>query len=238
MKIRRKSKSSLAARTGVVLATAGLSACNGGGDVVAVDPVPPPLQCNTVDEGETLFPTGTVTGTELRVSIRNASSSGSWLTAGVGSVTGGTARPLALAEPLVVVIDLTDATVTSGAFTLSGSMRGFRGETCPVTRRFTFTIAPGGVVVALAGDLPLPARQQARIELVSREGHEVELQATTTFLGPQAVSWQVSGGEVVARDGARLRWRLPGEPGLYQAELVIDYGLRGLSFDTLVLEVL
>ena len=235
MKIRRKSKK-LAAGTGVVLATAGLSACTGsGGDIVSVDPVPPPLQCNTVDEGETLTATATVAGTELRVSIRNGAQA-NWGTVEVVSVTGGSARPVTAAEPLVVVIDLTSASVTSGAFTLNGTMRGFQGSQCSVSRRFTFAIGPSGVTVAQA-DLPLPARQQARIELVSRDGRDVELQAATAYRGDQTVAWTVSAGDVLAREGARLRWRLPGDPGLYQAEQVIDYGTRGLSFDTLVLEV-
>jgi hypothetical protein len=51
------------------------------------------------------------------------------------------------------------------------------------------------------------------------------------------VSWSVSGGAMLAREGSRLLWRLPAEPGLYQAELVIDYRDGGLSFDTLALEV-
>ena len=42
---------------------------------------------------------------------------------------------------------------------------------------------------------------------------------------------------MLSEEGNRLRWRLPSEPGLYQAELVIDYGPQGLSFDTLALEV-
>ena len=44
-------------------------------------------------------------------------------------------------------------------------------------------------------------------------------------------------GLMLSQDGARLRWRLPREAGLYQAEVVIDYGASGLSFDTLALEV-
>jgi hypothetical protein len=41
----------------------------------------------------------------------------------------------------------------------------------------------------------------------------------------------------VSRAGARLRWRVPPEAGLYQAELVVDYGELGFAFDALVLEV-
>jgi len=231
MKIRRRSKT-LAAGTTVALATAGLSSCNDNG---AVDPPPPPLECNTVDNGETLTATGTVTGRELRITIRNGSFS-IWAIVAVTSVGGGTARPLHPAEPLVVVIDLEDG-VTGGTFTLSGVLQGSHGERCGVTRRFTFSIGSGGVVVASADELPLPARQQARIALVARDGHDVDLEASTPFGGAHTIAWTVTGGEMVSQDGARMRWRLPAAAGLYQAELVVDYGPRGLSFDTLALEV-
>jgi hypothetical protein len=65
----------------------------------------------------------------------------------------------------------------------------------------------------------------------------VDLEASTPFGGAHTIAWTVTGGEIVSQDGARLRWRLPSEVGLYQAELVVDYGPRGLSLDTLVLEV-
>ena len=224
----------LVAGTGVALATSGLSNCNDNG---AVDPPPPPLECNTVDQGETLTATATVTGTQLQVTIHNNSNS-SWTAVAIASVVGGSARAVALGEPLTVVIDLTDDRVTSGSFTLKGTLRGRgRGNDCAVSRTFTLRLQPDGVVVAFAHELPLGARQQARIALVGRDGHEVELEATTPFRGAGAITWTVTGGEVISREGARLRWRLPREAGLYQAELVIDYGPSGLSFDALALEV-
>jgi hypothetical protein len=232
MGIKRKSKN-LAAGTSVALATAGLSSCNDNG---AVDPPPPPLECNSVDNGETLSAAAALAGTELRVTIRNLSPT-VWAAVAVTAVDGGTARPLHPAEPLVVVIDLTDGTVTRGSFRLSGTLEGSGNFRCAVTRVFTFTIGSGGVVVASALDLPLPARQQARIALVARDGHDVDLEASTPFGGPHTIAWTVSGGAIVSQDGARLRWRLPPEAGLYQAELVVDYGAWGLSLDTLVLEV-
>jgi len=224
----------LAAGTGVALATSGLSHCNDNG---AVDPPPPPLECNTVDEGESLTATATVTGTRLQVTIRNNASFSSWTAVAITSVVGGSARPIALGEPLTVVIDLTDDRVASGSFTLNGTLRGVRGSNCVVSRTFTFRLQPDGVVVAFTHELPLSARQQARIALVGRDGHEVELEATTPFRSAGAITWTVTGGEMVSREGARLRWRLPREAGLYQAELVIDYGPSGLSFDALALEV-
>ena len=155
MKIPRRSKT-LAAVTTVALATAGLSSCSDNG---AVAP-PPALECNTVDNGESLTATATLTGTEIQITIRN-SAPATWAFAAVTAVAGGTARPLHPAEPLVVVIDLTDATVTRGSFTLSGTLQGVSGTRCAVTRSFLFTIGSGGVVVASALELPLPARQRA-----------------------------------------------------------------------------
>jgi hypothetical protein len=231
MKIRRRSKT-LAAGTTVALATAGLSSCNDNG---AVDPPPPPLECNSVNTGQTLSATATVTGRSLRITIRKTSP-GAWGYVALTSVVGGTAQPVALADPLVAEITLTDETVASGSFLFNGGL-GVSGGVCNVLRTFRFTIQSGDVTVASADELPLPARQQARIGLVARQGHEVLLEATTPYAGPQAVSWSVSGGAMLAREGSRLLWRLPAEPGLYQAELVIDYRDGGLSFDTLALEV-
>ena len=147
MDIRCRAKS-LAAGASVALATAGIGACGGNG---AVDSPPPSLECSTVDNGETLTTTAALTGTELRVTIRNSSPS-IWAAVAVTAVAGGTVRPLHPAEPLDVVIDLTDATVTRGSFNLSGTLEGMGGTRCAVARGFTFTIGSGGVVVASARD--------------------------------------------------------------------------------------
>ena len=213
--------------TGVAIATAGLGSCGDGGHG---DPPPPPADCRTVDQGETLSATATVTGRELRVEIR--SSSFGLSSVAVSSVVGGSLRSVVGTFPVVLHIDLADANVRSGSFVVTGSIGA-----CAVLRTFTFTIQPTGVVVASADDLPLPARQQARIAVIARDGHDVDLEATTPFRGPSNILWTVTGGEIVSREGARIRWRLPAEAGLYQAEVVIDYGPRGLSIDTLALEV-
>jgi hypothetical protein len=235
MSIRRRARR-VASGAGVVLATTGLSTCRDGG---AVDPPPPPFDCAAagVGAGQSLRASATLAGRELRVTIANSSLS-SWAEVRIESVVGGTARPVSPGDPLNVIIDLADDTVTSGSFVLSGTLRGLVGSTlCSVSRTFTFTILPTGVEVALAGDLPLSERRAARIVLVSRRGREVELEAVTGFEGTQAFSWNVTGGEVLARDGHRLRWRMPAAAGLYQVEVVVDYGSRGLSFDALALEV-
>lgn len=234
MSMRRRTRRA-ASGAGVVLATTGLSTCRDGG---AVDPPPPPFECTAgVGAGQTLRASATLAGRELRVVIANSSLS-SWAEVRVESVVGGTARPLSIADPLNVVIDLADDTVKSGSFALSGTLRGLIGSApCPVSRAFTFSILPTGVEVAMATDLPLSERRAAKIVLVSRKGREVDLEAVTGFEGTQAFSWNVTGGEILARDGHRLRWRMPAVAGLYQVEVVVDYGWRGLSFDALPLEV-
>ena len=219
-----------AAGVSVALATAGLSTCHNNG---AVDPPPPPLECNRVDGGQTLTATAVRIASELRVTIRNTAPA-RWQTVEVTGVTGGVAQPLTANEPLTVVIHLSDG-ATSGGFTLRGTLAGY--GVCTVSRTFTFILGPDGPVVAMAPSLPLSALQQARIAMVGRDGRVVRLDATTPFAGPRTVTWNVTGGEALSREDGGLDWRLPAEAGLYQAELVVDYGALGLSIDTLVLEV-
>ena len=231
MRSRRRAKR-LAAGAGVALATSGLSTCNDNG---AVDPPPPPFTCdNNVAAGVTLSAVGVLSGRELRITIQNHHSQGYWTEVSVLDTTGGVARPVTLSEPLVVVIDLHDE-ATTGSFTFSGVLRGLTDPaTCRVARTFTFTIQSGDVVIARR-DLPLEERQPTRIALVHRDGGNVELDVGSPGTGE--VHWSVTGGRILSRDGTRLRWRLPARPGIYQAELVVDHGRRGLSFDTLALVV-
>ena len=233
MGIRKKAKK-LASGAGVALATSGLSSCHNNG---AVDPPPPPFECTTgVGDGSILDAIGTVAGTTLQVMFMNRSPS-RWTAAQITAVVGGTVRPVEVANPLVVVIDLTNDAVTSGSFTLSGTVQGYSGSSCMVTRTFRFTIGSSGVVIAREDELPLSERHAAHIAVLSRDGRHLQLEATTQYAGTAAIAWTVSGGDVVWQDGRRLSWRLPDEPGLYQAQLVIDYGPAGLSFDALAFEV-
>ena len=155
MGIRKKAKK-LASGAGVALATTGLTTCKFG----AVDPPPPPFECTTaITEGGTLEATGTRAGTVLKVQIFNRSAQ--WTAAQVTSVVGGTARPVEPANPLVVVIDLTNEAVTTGSFTLSGTVQGYDGHTCPVTRRFRFALGTDAAA-SPARPLPGPARHRIR----------------------------------------------------------------------------
>jgi len=47
----------------------------------------------------------------------------------------------------------------------------------------------------------------------------------------------VTGGELDASAAQRVQWTLPTRPGIYQAEVLLDYGADGIAFDTLMLEV-
>jgi hypothetical protein len=85
--------------------------------------------------------------------------------------------------------------------------------------------------------MPLASREPTRIALVSRQGFDVELAARSAFAGPSSCTWTVSGGQLMSQTGSRIRWRLPERPGLYQAQVVVDYGPQGLAFDALTLEV-
>jgi len=65
--------------------------------------------------------------------------------------------------------------------------------------------------------------------------HEGE--AHTTYANAYRVAWEVTGGELDASDAWRVQWTLPSTPGIYQAELLLDYGADGVAFDALMLEV-
>lgn len=222
--------------SGVAVATLGLSTCSDGG---AVDPAPPPLDCTSVGDGESLSATGTLLGQSLTITVSN-SASGTWSgTPTVTSTSGGQITGTSLVGANEVQISIgVDISTSSGSFTLSGTLKSWNGTpSCAVTRTFNYTISGNSVVVAIEDRaLPLGARDRAAILIHRREGREVELRAGGVAPGG-AVGWTATGGAVEVHEHDRVTWKLPEEPGLYQMELLVDRGREGLSLDTLTLEV-
>jgi hypothetical protein len=230
----------IAAGASVALATSGLSNCHDNG---AVDPPPPPLECDTVDTGQSLAATASLHADTVEVAVRNVLGYGSWRVDGVSDVVGATLvsvhLPQSAADSLTVVLRLADETTTQVSFAVAATLTGYSGESCAVARTFHVTLSGTGVQVSLrdADTLPLPARQHAEIALARQEGRVVRLEARTAYDGRQLASWSVSDGVLDAGSGPVVHWTLPAEPGIYQAELVLDFGADGLAFDTLLLEV-
>ncbi len=239
----------LAAGASVALATSGLSNCDHGG---AVDPAPPPLQCSLASEGQTLSATArrsadtvTVTVTALKPTANVYASS--WQVDSISDVVGATLGRVVLPNggkvaPITDTLKLAlvlPAGGTQAAFTVHARLFGYNSQNpCVLWRRFSVDVTTVGVKVHEAAPaLPLEARDSARIVLGERRGRVVELAARTTFAGPRTLAWSVSGGELDAATGSPVRWTLPAEPGIYAAELVMDYGVAGLALDQLVLEV-
>lgn len=230
----------LAAGASVALATTGLSSCNDNG---AVDPLPPPLDCNTVNTGQELSATATRSADTVNVAITNTAFA-NWRVDRVTAISGATLVTTTLprpgsGEPLQLVLKLAMPTTTQAVFSIEATLTGFSGEICSVQRTFTVTISTGGVQISLArpDELPLAARQHASIVLTAQEGRTVELAAHTLYLGPRAVSWSVNAGELSAATGSPVQWTLPAAAGIYQAELVVDYGADGFAYDVLLLEL-
>jgi len=229
----------VAAGASVALATSGLSNCHDNG---AVDPVPPPLQCSTVDTGQSLSATATLDGDTVEVVITNGVPA-SWRVDGVSDVFGATLVGVHVPEQgfdaLTVRFDVAGAEAAEITFTVTATITGLSGESCPVVRTFRVTVSDSGVRVSLrdADTLPLPARQHAEIVLARGEGRVVRLEASTAWDGIRSESWSVSHGTLDADSGPTVHWTLPAEPGVYQVELVLDFGPEGLAFDTLLLEV-
>lgn len=220
----------------VTMATAGLSTCIDNG---AVDPAPPPLECNDVGDGQSLSASATLEGTTLTVRIAS-SADATWgessdATDLVNLTLTGT--PTIESGEVVLVFELAPADATTASFAFSSSLVGWDGGSCPVKRKFTVTIDGADIKVAIArprGELPLARRDVAAILVAGREGREIDLE---TLAEGGRVEWSVTGGELSERGPGKMRWRLPEAPGLYQAELVVDRGRAGLSIDTLTLEV-
>jgi hypothetical protein len=229
----------LASGASVALATSGLSSCNDNG---AVDPLPPPLQCNTVNTGQNLTASATRNGDAVEVEVRNED--WPWRVERVVDVTGATLISTRLPQqrsfdPLGITLRLASETTTNAALTVEATAFGYQDESCSIKRTFNLTISAQGVQVSVVDqdDLPLPARQRAQILLVRQTGPVVELRAHTRYLGRSDFAWTVSGGELDAHIGPTVRWTLPPVTGIYQAELVIDYGDGGLAYDVLLIEV-
>lgn len=216
----------------LAVATAGLTTCGGG----SVDPAPEPLHCEDIADGSSLVvSSATLDGDALTIEILAGYS---WV-----------AQPEVVAESGFTLVDVTmnggsdlkitgtlDAGATTGTFTVGGKLTD-EETTCDVSRKFTFTVqGDGSVDVALRYDLPISPRRHASIQMLGREGLEVDLAASGAGTAP--IVWTPTGGAITASSDGRARWTLPTEPGVYQVEMLVDHGESGFTLDTLTLEVL
>ena len=240
MDIKEQAKK-VAAGASVALATTGLSSCFDNG---AVDPLPGPLQCNTVNTGQTLNVTANRTADTVSVTVLNINGAATWRVDRVVAVSGAsllsTTLPLPNTNlPLGILLKLDSSTTTEARFRVDATFIGFNAETCAATRTFILTISATGVQVSSADtdELPLGARQKASIVIARQEGNMVELVVRTPYQGSNEISWSVTEGELDTSTGETVRWTLPTAPGMYQAELVVDFGVDGFAFDALVIEV-
>jgi hypothetical protein len=229
---------------GIAAATSGLSTCHSGGGTV-VDPAPPPLICTNVSLGQTLRPAVRREGDDIVASVKVVSTGevNTWQITRVGDVVGAavvsTSLPASVADSLIVRLRPASPGTTQIDFTVDGTMNGYPNTNCTIKRTFHVTIAATGVQIAETNldTLPLSARHAAQIAVLGRAGSTVSLEARTGYDGPHRVSWDVSGGELDTADSARVLWTLPNVPGIYQAEVLLDYGADGIAFETLLLEV-
>jgi hypothetical protein len=226
---------------GIAAATAGLSNCQNSCGTV-VDPAPPPLICSDVASGQSLQASARQDLDSITVSVRAMGNISNWQITRVGDPVGGTISgttlPKGAADSLVIALRLA-APSTRIDFTVEGVLTGYRNETCSIKRTFHVSFGATGVQVAETNldSLPLSARHGAQIAVLGRDGRTLLLEARTQYGGAHHVSWEVTGGELDGGVARRARWTLPTVPGIYQAELLLDYGADGIAFDTLMLEV-
>jgi hypothetical protein len=102
---------------------------------------------------------------------------------------------------------------------LYSSRRGT--STRKIARGFTVTIDGGDVTVAARHrEFTTGLGSDVRIVLLARDGLSVRLGARG--LDGAMPAWHVTAGEFQSVAGAGIIWRLPADPGLYQAEFVVD----------------
>ncbi len=246
MSLGRKAKR--AAATGVVLATGSLSSC---GEEIAVDPPPPPLACNTVDQGQSLVATAERVDRALTVRVSQSPTlDGQWFaqwksvevieTSGV-TVANIVTSPDGVHGELLITLLLESDNTTAASFKLRGVVYGYNGIECTVTRTFTITIDGQSVVVARreapTHGLPLASREPAAIVVTGRSEGRIEFRAHTNHSGSHEARWFVTGGSIEPEVGDRASWQPPVEAGLYQVRLVVDYGQDGLAVDNATFEV-
>lgn len=220
----------------LAVATAGLTTCDGIG---AVDPAPPPLQCDDVSKGQDVSATGTWDGQVLTVTLQTTNDWGyGWSDAPtVSAVSGLAINDVDASDLYSVQVEMTfDAGATTGQFEVKGKFAG--GDvTCDVTRVFTVTLNGNDVEIALRDEIPLAPRRHASIEMLRRDGLDVELRVKGAA-PEERVAWTPTAGAVEVGPDGVARWRLPPEPGVYQVEMLIDAGDEGFTLDTLALEVM
>jgi hypothetical protein len=231
-------KRAAAAMASVSLATSGLSSCEDNG---AVDPAPPPLQCDAVGAGQLLEAMAQRDGRQITVAV-NTLTPGLWMSAEVLAPENLTAVGTELNTefgPVRIMLELVSDSVTEASFTFAGVLRDISDDTvqCTVTRRFELIIRDNEVVVAQRASLPLQARQMPRLAIVEQRGRVVHIEAQTAYGGKSRAEWRVTAGSIQPISANRVRWTLPDAPGMYQIDVVMDYGVDGVGFDAIALEV-
>jgi hypothetical protein len=222
------------------------------GDGLVSDAVPEPLVCSTVDAGQGIAPAAELMGSTLTLTLDwSPYPQGALGWNGVPSVVAeqalGTVAGVSVQGlKLIVTIALT-APTAGGDVTLTGDLRGFGGPPsygqvdCMVSRIFKVVLVDGGppMVSELSPGLgppglPVDQRPRLSLRLVGAEGVRADIRAEGVPEGA-LVELETTGG-VAHREGERIDWALPPEPGLYQIEVVVRRG-SAIATSALALEV-
>ena len=241
MGIKEQATRATASAITIAAATSGLTNCDGTG---AVDPAPPPLLCDSVGTGQTLQAQVTLIATDtISVEVRNVGFY-DWAVDSVTVVSGGAIEDLVLPQDNTGSLSVLsfrlvlDEGSTSAEFRVYATTSDLE-KTCLIFRQFSVSSDGSTATVTLAprSELPLSARHGVTIQLLAREGRVVTLEARTGYPGQKEARWSVPVGEVTEGPRDRVAWTLPEAPGIYQAEVVLDFGLDGVAFDALAVEV-
>jgi hypothetical protein len=141
----------VAAAVVVALATSTFSGCTSDSRDLGAPPAP--LNCDLVQEGQSLVSFGEMQGLTMALTVRHQAfgpgnpGQAFWNNVGITQVAGGNLISFELNGPDVRIrIGVANAANASGTFVLQGTLDG-SDRSCPVTRTFTFVVTDGVVQI-------------------------------------------------------------------------------------------
>ncbi|PKN49984.1 MAG: hypothetical protein CVU63_00590 [Deltaproteobacteria bacterium HGW-Deltaproteobacteria-20] len=215
----------------------------GGTGGMQGDPACFPIYCPSVEDGSFMYPEATLDGSTLRVVIQTYYSDGSFdgsVEITVDPALGTLLSTETTGYDVTIEIELAPGT-TGGDLVFDGVLRdecySGSGELCDVRRSFHVELSDGGapkISRRQAPQSPLQLRPRVALTLVETGDLWARVQASGAPRDA-TISFDVTDGSI-STQGADALWTLPERPGLYQVEVVVQYG-GSIATEAVVLEV-
>lgn len=206
------------------------------------DPVCGPYyHCDS--EGSSIKPEAALDGSTLTIRLRTFLYYESWeqpIEVEVEPALGTLVSSEVQGDDIVILVELAPG-ATGGDIVFDGVRKDEcsygSGEVCDVHRTFHVDLADGGqpaISRRLEPERALELRPRVKLALVETGDAWARVRALGA-VGGATVRFEAAQGTLDA-EGAEARWSLPGRPGLYQLEVVVQKG-GAIATDAVIVEV-